>query len=98
MHQMLAHDFSHILWLDEPIPDRIRIHDHRRSVLALVQAAGLVGAHATFEACFFDFVLEGAVQLAFAVRGTRRPGAPRFAMVGADKDVPLKPGQKILLP
>jgi hypothetical protein len=43
-HQVLRYDLSGILGAHPAIPDRFGINHHRRPMLALVQASGLVRA------------------------------------------------------
>jgi hypothetical protein len=42
---MRSNDLPYILGLNEAVPDRLRIDDHRRPVLALLKAAGLVRSY-----------------------------------------------------
>ncbi len=42
MQQVLRHNLTHILRMNKPIPDRIRIHHHYRPMLALIQAPQLI--------------------------------------------------------
>ena len=44
MHQMLSHNLIHICRRHMPIPDGFGIDHHRRPMLALIQASGLVCA------------------------------------------------------
>jgi hypothetical protein len=44
-NQVLAHDLGRILRLHIPVPDRLRVHHHHRTVFTLVQASGLIDAH-----------------------------------------------------
>ncbi len=41
-HQVLRDNLRRILRLHIPVPNRFRIHNHRRPVFALVQAQGFV--------------------------------------------------------
>jgi len=56
--QMFAHDLLHIARMHVAVPDRLRIDHHHRPVLALVQAAGLVGPNSMLQTGFLDRVLE----------------------------------------
>ena len=51
-------DFIDVGVFNVSVPDRIRIDHEIWAVLALVEAAGLVGPHFAFEAAFRQFLLE----------------------------------------
>ena len=57
--EVLCDDFLHVFQLDEAVPDSLGIDHDRRTMLALVEAAGFVGADEVLEAGIFDGVLEG---------------------------------------
>lgn len=88
--QVLAHDLVHISRRDKAIPDRFRVDDHYRTVLALVQAAGFVDAHPGAEARRTRGVLKQPLQLTLAIAGTRGPRAAGLPHIGTDKHVVLK--------
>ena len=64
----LGHDSRHILDLDPSIPDSLRIDHHRRSVLALLQAPGMVCACQRTKPGLLELFLERLSQLLIAVR------------------------------
>jgi hypothetical protein len=72
------------------IPNRFGIDDDRGAVFALVEAAGLVDAHAAGEAGGLSELLQLRVQLALAIGGAgwaRRIGG---ALIVTDEDVTFK--------
>jgi hypothetical protein len=95
--KVLADDLGHIADGDSAVPDRFRIHDDRGSVLALIEASGLIYADRASEAGRLYGVLEGSVKLAFSVGGAGRASAAGLAEVGADEDVALEFRQSKLL-
>ena len=97
-HQMRGNNFIHVGFRDVPIPDGFRINDHGWPMFALVQAAGLVDADTPLQAGHIYGLLEPPLQLRFSVRiaaGTRAAG---FALIDADKYVPLILCQEVPLP
>jgi hypothetical protein len=85
MLYVLFYDLRHVLRLDKSIPDRLRIDHHRRPMLALVQAPGLIGAHSRLQARGADSFLEQPLQLSLAIRRAAATSAARFPLVGADE-------------
>jgi hypothetical protein len=63
-------------------------------MLALVQTAGLVGAHLSLEAPLRQLLLEKALQLRLSFGIAASSGMAGFPLVAADKDVPLKLGHE----
>jgi hypothetical protein len=59
-------------------------------VLALVEAAGLVGAYGVLETGVFEGFLEGVFELFAAVGTAAGTGGGILALVGADEDVVVK--------
>jgi hypothetical protein len=51
-------DFVDVGFGDEAIPDGLRIDDKVGTVLALVEASGLIGADAAFQSAFAELLLE----------------------------------------
>lgn len=51
-------DFFHVGGGHVPVPDRVRINDDIRPVLALIEAARLIRAHASIQAPLFEFLLK----------------------------------------
>lgn len=96
--QMRGNNFVHIGFSDVPVPDGFRVDDHGWPMFTLVKASGLVDADAPLKAGRIHSLLEPCLQLRFAVgitAGTRTAG---FALVDADKYVPLILCQEDLLP
>src|SRR5665213_2651073 len=90
MDEVLGDDFVHIFQMNEAVPDGFGIDHHRRAVLALVEAAGLVGTDEMLEASVFDGVLEGGFEFLAAVRQAARAGRGLVALVRTDKYVMLE--------
>jgi hypothetical protein len=87
LNEVLFYDFFGVLGVSETIPDRFGVDHQDGSVLALVQAAGLVDANAMLEAGFFDGVFECAAELLAVFVGAAWPGGGFVAFVEADEDV-----------
>jgi hypothetical protein len=75
---------------DVSIPNRIRINDHIRSVLALVEAARLIRPHAPLQPVLSQFLLEKLLQFAFGLRIATSPRMAHRTLVSADKNVFLE--------
>jgi hypothetical protein len=91
--EMLAHDLLGILGLDVAVPDGLGIDDDGGAVLALVEAAGLVDAHAAAEVCGLRGLLQGYMNIASATGCTRGTRRTVWALIGTDKDMMFKDGQ-----
>lgn len=87
MDEVFSNDLIHIFELHEAVPDGLGIDDHRRTVLALVETAGLVGADEMFESGVFDGILEGGFELLAAVGKAAGTGCGFIALIGADKEM-----------
>ena len=87
MDEVFCDDFIDIFEVDEAVPDGLGIDHHGRAVLALIEAAGLVGADEMLEASVFDGVLEGGFELLAALRETAWTRCGLVALVGADEEV-----------
>ena len=90
MDEVLGDDLFYIFKLNEAVPDGFGIDHHRRAVLALIEAAGLVGTDKVLETCVFDGILEGGFKLLAAVRQAAWTGRGFVALIRTDKDVMLK--------
>ena len=90
MQEVLGDDFIHVFKLDEAVPDGLGIDHDDWAMLALIEAAGLVGADEMLEASVFDGILEGGFELLAAMGKAARAGRGLVALVGADEDVMLK--------
>jgi hypothetical protein len=82
--------------LHAAVPDGLRIDDDRRAELALVEAAGGVGANLRLEIAALELLLEGAPQLLVAVRIATAPAAVFVALVDSDEDVVGEGGHALL--
>jgi hypothetical protein len=92
VEEMFGDDLLDVFDVDEAVPDGFGIDDDYGAVLALVEAAGLVGADGVFEAGFFDGVLEGGLEL-FAMLGTAAGAGGVFvAVIVADEEVMFELG------
>lgn len=85
--QVLFDDLRGIFRLHVPVPDRLRIHDHRRAMFALIEAAGLVDANRVPQARGLRKLLKLGVQLALSIRSARGPRRTLRADVVANKNV-----------
>lgn len=88
----------YILSFDEAVPDGIRVNDHGRTVFALVEASGLVGANTPSQTSRLDGVLELGMDLAFTLLvRTGGTSAAGLSGIGADENVTLEFRQEELL-
>ena len=85
MNQVFADNLLDILQLDEAIPNRLGVDDDHRSVLALVETAGLVGPYLVLQTSVFQGILESCFQLFTAIPGTTWAGGALVALVPADE-------------
>ena len=95
---MRGNNFIHIGFRNVAVPDSLGVDDHGWSMFALIQAASLVDADAPFQAGNIHGLLEACLQLRFAVGITAGSRAAGFALVDANKYVPLILCQEVLLP
>lgn len=83
-------DLCNIGFSSHPVPDALRINHDAWSILAMVQTAGLIGAHDAFEADALHFFLEEGMQ---AFRALIRAASARVflrSLIDTDKDMPLE--------
>jgi hypothetical protein len=90
MEKVLVDDLFHILQLDKTVPDRLGIDDDYGAMLALIEAAGLVGANQVLKTGILDSVLEGGLELFAALRQATGAGCVLIALVGTDEEMVLK--------
>ena len=76
--------------LHAAVPDSLRVHDDGRSMLALVQASGLVDAHRRAQAGGLGKLLKLRKQLALSIAGTGWPGSARGTLIMTDEDMAFK--------
>lgn len=86
------HNLLDIGFADMSIPDRFGINHNVRSVLALVEASGLIGAHAAFQPMLGEFLLEDLLQPRFRSRIAASPRMARGALVSANEDMSFELG------
>jgi hypothetical protein len=87
VEEVLGDDLVDVFEVDVAVPDGFGIDDDDRAMLALVEAAGLVGADVVLEAGFLDGVLEGWLELLTAAGEATWAHGGFVALVGADEDV-----------
>lgn len=88
--EVFAYDFIDIFESHKAIPDRFGIDHDGRAMLALVEAARLVGSNQMLESGLFNGVLERGFDLFAALGKTARAIGGLIALVGADKDMVLE--------
>ncbi len=66
-YQMLRHNLVGIFRLHIPIPDRLGIHHHRWTMLALIQAARLVDPYPAAQPGFFGQLIQPRMQFALSI-------------------------------
>ena len=92
-YEVLAHDCLGVYRLYVAVPHCLGIDDNRWTVLALIQAAGLVDAYAACQIRGFGRLLQRCVNFVSATgcaRGARRTVR---ALICTDKDMMFKDGQ-----
>src|SRR5438270_9060459 len=77
-------DFVHVLSPHAAIPDRVGIDHQVGSMLALVEASGLVSAKAVLKSALRQLLLECLLQRSIAFRVAAAAGTGGIAPVGAD--------------
>jgi len=97
-HQVLGHNLLGIFRFHVPVPHRVGINHHRRPVLALVQAAGLVDPHLPSQSGLAAQLLQPRVQFALSIGGAARPRRIGGACVMADKNMAFECWQVQILP
>jgi hypothetical protein len=87
---MPFHDLGDIRLCADPIPDSFGIDHHAGTEVAMVQAAGLIGANKALEIESFGFTLEMGMKFFCTQIRATAPWVVLRTLVGADKDVSLK--------
>jgi hypothetical protein len=87
---VLAYDLVDVFELDEAIPDGLGIDHDDWTVLALIEASGLVGADYVLEPSLFYGVFEGILELLAVAWKTAGTGCRAVALVGADEEMMFK--------
>jgi len=88
--QVLVHNLFGILRLHMPVPDRLGVDHHRRTVLALVQASRLVDADRPRQSGGFGEHLQLRKQVALAIFGAGRSRRTLRTNILTDKHVAFK--------
>jgi hypothetical protein len=83
-------DFFDVMFGDMAVPDGVGINDDGGSVLALVEASGLVGPNGVANAVLGQDFLKLFLELAVGIGVAAATGMVFVALVGADKDVFFK--------
>src|SRR5262249_3663643 len=92
-----VHDFIHISQSDSAVPHSFRVNHHVRTMLALVEASGLVCADTPVQAALGKFLLELLLQLRLASGIATSARMPRRAHVSTDENVALEFRHRIRL-
>jgi hypothetical protein len=91
-------DFIDVGFGDESVPDRIGIDHEVRAVLALVEAASLIGPHSVLESALGELLLEEFLQLGLAAGIAASPRISRRPLVAAYENMSLKFRHEPILP
>jgi hypothetical protein len=86
-YDVRLHDLLDVSLGYETVPNGIGINDDVWSVLALVETACLIGAHAAFESTFGELLFEEFLQPALSFGIAASAGMPCRTLVSADEDV-----------
>ena len=84
------HDFGHIRFRSDPIPDALGIDHHARPILAVIQASRLIGPDRSFQAESLDLFFEKGLKPLGSVIGAAATRVVFGPLVHADKDVMLE--------
>jgi len=84
---MRLHDFLGVGERHVAVPHGLGIHDYGWSMLALVEASGLVGAHGGLDACDGEKALEFAMQIGSARRIATAAWMAGGALIAAYKNM-----------
>ncbi len=96
VEEVFGNDLLDVTRVYVPVPDGLGIDDDDGAVLALVEAAGFVGADVVLEAGFLDGVLERCFKLFAALVKATGTGSGFVALVGADEDVVVEFWQSVI--
>jgi hypothetical protein len=95
---MLLNDLLDVTGVYLAVPHRLRIDDDHWPMLALIQAAGLVGPDLVLETGSLDRVLESRFKFFASVRKAARPGRRLVALVGTEEEMMFKKGHSRSIP
>jgi len=82
---------------DVAVPDCVRVDDDVRAVLALIEAARMIGADFAFEAALGEFLLEEFLQIGFRGGIAASTRMARRALVAADENMFFELGHELWL-
>ena len=85
-------DLVHIAECHAAVPDPFRINYQVRTVLALVQTAGLIGSNFSLQSALCQFLLEQFLQFRLSGRITASARMSGRSLVSADENVSFKLG------
>jgi hypothetical protein len=85
-------NFVHVGGGYAPVPDGFRIDDQVGTVLALIEATGLVGSHSFFQSALRQLLFEEFLQFGFGFRIAASSRMSRRTLVSTDEDMLLKLG------
>jgi hypothetical protein len=94
---VLLDDFVDVGLGDAAVPDVFGIDDDGRPLLALIEAAGLVGANAAIDAALGQRLLEGLLQRLGSGRIAAAARVAGLTAIAADEDVFVKGGKRNLV-
>ena len=90
LHNMFFHDLCHVGFCTDPIPHSLGIDHHTGAQLAMVKAAGFIGAYQTFEIQPLCFALEMRVKFFRAQICATAARVVLGTLVRTDENVSLK--------
>ena len=90
VEEVLGDDFLDVFDVDEAVPDGLGVDHDDGTVLALIEAARLVGSDMVLETGVLDGVLEGGFEFFTAIRKAAWTRGAFIALVGANEDVVVK--------
>jgi hypothetical protein len=85
--QVTVDDLVDVRLGNASVPHGVGVDDHRRSVLALIEAARLVGTDAALQPTLGERLLEGLLKRVAGIRVTAAARVSRRPLVGADEEV-----------
>jgi hypothetical protein len=96
VEEVFGDDLVDVVGVNVAVPDSFGIDDDNGAMLALVEAAGFIGADEVLEAGFLDGVLERSFELLAALVKATGTGGGFVALVGADEDVVVEFWQSVI--
>ena len=90
MQKVFCHNFIHVFYLDEAVPNRLGIDHNHRPMLALIETTGLICPDAVLQTCIFNCIFECRFDLFASLWKTTGTRCRLVALVSADKDMMLK--------